>query len=56
MGSIERKLWRGFFLTATAILFPFSVALSILAVMFTWGAYKLWKLVTFVANAAGWPK
>lgn len=53
MNTFERKLWRGFFLVATAILFPFSVALSIVAVLFTWGAVKLWRLVSRLARFGG---
>ena len=56
MRSIEQRFWRGFFLVLTAVLFPFMVALSILAVLFTWGAYKLWKFIRRLAEAGGYSR
>lgn len=54
MAKFERQFWRGFFTVAAAVLFPFSMALSLVAVLFTWGAYRLWKLVSRLATFGGW--
>ena len=54
MNGLERRFWRSFFTVMAAVLFPFSVALSLIAVLFTWGAYRLWKLVSRLATFGGW--
>lgn len=53
MSPTEKKLWRAFFLTATAVLLPFAVAGAVVTALLALATRKLFALVGAALDRSG---